>query len=274
MQPTDRTSQLPFIDVNTHVFAWPFRHSRYSSPKSLARYLRDHGIQHAWVGSFEAVLHRDIDGVNRRLAVACQSMPGCQPFGTVHLGLATWKEDLNRCFDEYRMPGIRLYPGYHQYHLSDRRVADLLRQCGARRRLVQIVLSLEDARTQHPLVQVPPVDPAPIAGLAAQNAELPIVLLNAFREQRMAVLSELTQQPNVYLELSTLEGVAGLERTLNLVPASQILFGSQTPYYYPLAAILKLKEANIGAAQRQAIASENARRILRYVRTQETPGPP
>ena len=256
------TPTIPLIDVNVHLFAWPFRRLPDDDPMRLERRLAQQGVQQVWAGSFEAVLHRDVDGVNRRLAAMCRRLgPAWRPFGVVHPLLPDWEEDLRRCAVRYRMPGIRLYPNYHQYGLEGAPFSRLLE--GARRRgmIVQIAVSLEDERTQHPLVRVPPVDVAPLCDVPA-DATPPIVLLNACRVVPAAVRNRLVRNPRIHFDLATLEGAAGLERWLRTMPVQQTLFGSHAPFFYHESATAKLNESVIGGALRKQIVYDNAARLM------------
>src|SRR5207249_11009291 len=56
------------IDSNVHLFKWPFRNLKYDRTEALVAKLRRHKITQAWAGSFEAVLQKQLDAANRRLA--------------------------------------------------------------------------------------------------------------------------------------------------------------------------------------------------------------
>ena len=127
-EPHGRADSPPdIVDTNVHVFDWPFRKLKYAGAKALVAKLRRHRITQAWAGSYEGLLHRNLDGVNARLAEECQANGDKMlvPFGTVNPALPDWEEDLRRCQEKYRMPGVRLYPSYHNYTLQRPEVARL-----------------------------------------------------------------------------------------------------------------------------------------------------
>src|SRR3954454_11402020 len=60
------------IDSNVHLFEWAFRELKYDRTAALVAKLRRHRITQAWAGSFEAILHKQLDASNRRLAEECR----------------------------------------------------------------------------------------------------------------------------------------------------------------------------------------------------------
>src|SRR5688572_27190126 len=95
------------VDTNVHLFEWPFRKLKYDRTEALIAKLRKHRITQAWAGSFEAVLHKQLDLTNRRLAEECQKRGDGMliPIGSVNPAWSDWEEDLRRCHEQYGMPG-------------------------------------------------------------------------------------------------------------------------------------------------------------------------
>ena len=252
------------IDVNVHLSRWPFRRLAGDELPKLIEKLRAGGVSQAWVGSFDGIFHKDVGAVNARLAVDCrQGDPGMLvPFGTVNPTLPDWAEDLRRCHEEHKMPGIRLYPGYHGYGLGEPVLEELLAMADERGLVVQFVVRIEDTRMQHPLMRVPDVDPKPLPALLAAHPKLRVLLLDALKTVQGAPLDTLMAAGQVYVEISMLEGVEGISNLLKHVPVERILFGSHLPLFLLESALLKLQESDLTPAEMDAITHSNAERLL------------
>lgn len=252
------------IDTNVTLSRWPFRRLRGDETAELVKILRHHGVTQAWAGTFDGILHKDIAAANTRLVAEChQHGHGILlPFGTVNITLPAWEEDVRRCVEDHKMRGIRVFPNYHGYKLDHPDFARLLALCDQHRLILQLAVSIEDERTQHPLMQVKDVDAAPLAGLLKSHPNLRVVILNTFRATGSRNLAHLSACKNVYFEISTRETVAGVEMLAQRIPVERILFGSHAPFFYFESAVLKLKESVLNPEQLRAISSENAKRLL------------
>ena len=249
-------------DTNISLSRWPFRRLPGDDPADLVARLRKRNVTQAWAGSFDALLHEDIAGVNAQLAADCRRYGEgfLIPFGTVNVRLPDWKEDLRRCAEEHRMPGIRVHPSYQGYSVTDPAFAELLSLAAAREVVVQIAAAMEDERTQNPLVRVSEVPLAPLVDLIGKVPRLKLQILNA-RALTPGLLTKFAAAGNVYCEFSITEGVYGLARLVEQAP-DRVVFGSRFPFFYFESSLLKLQEAGLNEEQRRAILSGNAARLL------------
>jgi predicted TIM-barrel fold metal-dependent hydrolase len=253
------------------LFQWPFRRLKYDRTDRLTAKLRKHRITQAWAGSFEAVLHKQLDAVNRRLAEECRTRGGGMlvPIGSVNPAWPDWEEDLRRCHEEYGMPGVRLYPAYHGYTLEEPQFARLLSEAAKRNVLVQIVLRLEDERVHHPAISVPAVEMAPLVDAMKQAPQAKVQLINAAGPLLGANVSALVEETNVTFDIAAVEGNGGVGRLIEgknpsyrgAVPVERLLFGSHAPFFPCESALMKLFESPLNRGQLENLMRGNA---IRY----------
>ncbi len=253
------------IDTNVSLGAWPFRQEVLSTTAALTEKLRTYNVTQAWAGSFEALLHKDISSVNVRLAEECAKQKTMLvPVGAINPMLPGWEEDLRRCVEVHHMPGIRLHPNYHGYKLSDPVFKQLLGVATERGLFVQIAVIMEEERTIHPLVNVPPTDTTPLLDVLKTTPGARVQLLNAFRTMKGEPVLKLAAS-GVRFEIAMLEGVAGIANLLEKFPLDCLCFGSHAPFFYFESAQLKLGESALGEAQRRAVRTQNALKFSRAV---------
>ncbi len=249
------------IDVNVCLPPWPFRRLPVQTAAELAQHLARRGIQEAWVGSCEGCFQRDMAGVNARLHAACQAAESARliPWGTVNPLAPDWREDVRRCREQYQMPGLRVTPSCHGYTLEAPELAELFAAAQTAGLKIQLVVSWEDERTQHPVFRIPKLDLTPLPGLVARFPELRLMLLNAFRVLTLDAAKVLAEAGHVAFDLAWLEGVDRVAQLVSNVGEDRVMLGSYFPIFYLESALLKLQETTLPAAIQQKIHSDNAR---------------
>ena len=260
------------IDTNVNLFDWPFRALKYRDTRALVAKLKRHRVIEAWAGSFEALLSKDMNGVNARLAAECHDRgPGFLiPFGSVNLAWPDWPEDVRRCHEVHKMPGIRIYPGYQPFDLDHPGMEPLLKMTTERGLILQVVFGMEDPRVYHPILNVGPVTFGPLSRAVNGTPNAKVQLLHFSGSSLGADLSQFMAKPNTFMDISRLEGNGAVGRMLGTIQGlpsprvsiDRIAFGSHAPYFPVETAILKLIESPLDAQQLQAIMQGNARRLL------------
>ncbi|MGO9464684.1 MAG: amidohydrolase family protein [Isosphaeraceae bacterium] len=270
--PEEPAAGPEIIDTNVHLFQWPFRRLKYDRTEALLRKLRRHRIAQAWAGSFESVLHKQLDGANQRLVAECREHGGGLfiPIGSVNPVWPDWEEDLRRCHEEYKMRGIRLYPAYHRYALDHPELLRLMAAASRRGLLVQIVMRMEDERVHHPSIIAPVVDASPLREILVKVPEARVQLLNADAVFRSGRLRALIEQTKTTFDIAALEGDGGIGRLIDgthptyrgQVPFNRLMFGTHAPFFPCESAVLKLFESPLDRQQLDKIMFASARTLL------------
>lgn len=251
------------IDSNVYLSRWPSRRLPLDETALLVDKLRASGITQAWAGSFDALLHKDITAVNDRLTAECANHAELLlPFGGINLALPNWQSDVRRCREVHGMRGVRLHPNYHGYTFDDPRFAELLKLAAEHRLVVQIVVRMEDDRTQHPLLRAPVVDLSPLPAILKSPPSVQVQLLNSGRDVTPAILSQLAECPYAWIEFAMTEGVGGVAQLSSQFPFERILLGTYAPFFAVESSLLKLEESELGAALHGRITRANAESLL------------
>ena len=271
--PMATPSEAPgIIDTNVNLFNWPFRALKYRDTKALVAKLRKHRVIEAWAGSFEALLSKDMSGVNTRLADECRTQgPGFLiPFGSVNLAWPDWGDDVRRCHEIHQMPGLRIYPGYQPFDLGHPAMESLVKMTAERGLILQVVFGMEDPRVHHPVINVGPVTFAPLLKAVQNTPNAKVELLHFSGSSQGEDLSQFMTKANAVMDISRLEGNGAIGRMIgsitglssSRVPVERIVFGSHAPYFPVETGILKLIESPLEVQQLHAIMQGNARRLL------------
>jgi predicted TIM-barrel fold metal-dependent hydrolase len=265
MRATGASATIPFegpiTDTNAYLGEWPIRHLALAESAALQNKFSAQKVTSAWVGSLDVLFHKDLAEVNARVAKICAGSGVLRPVGAVNPALPRWEEDIERCA-KLGMHVIRLHPNYHSYKLDDPRFIELLKLATAQKLSVQIAVVMEDERTQHPLLRVPPVDVGPLPQALEAVPEARVMLLNWQRSTSQGPTMTLLKNTQVMFDIAMLEGMAGIEALLGELPLERIVFGSYAPVFYFESAKLKLQESDLDEKQLRAITHENAQRFI------------
>lgn len=259
---SDKTPPVRIIDTNVSLFRWPFRRLPLDDAEVLVKKLRSLGIEQAWAGSFEGILHRDIASVNARLADVCAQWPELVAIGSLNPELPGWEEDLRRCREIHRMPGIRLHPNYHGYTLDDPRFAELLKQATVAGLFVQLTAAIEDTRTQHSHLRMSDVDLAPLIEVVRSVPGARVQILNY--RPRGDTFERLARTTDVVFDTARVDATDGVPKLVRSLSPGRVLLGTHAPFLIPEAALIRVHESGqLEEEGLRAVYAGNAERFLK-----------
>lgn len=195
--------------------------------------LREAGVATAWAGSFDGLFHKDLAGVNSRLVEACTQEVGdvLKPFGSVNPTLPDWEDDIRRCHETHRMPGVRLHPSYHGYALDDPRFVRLVALAAERGLMVQIVAWLKNKPRKWLRPREARVDLMPLVGATAKVPTARIVVANGVRDVDDPKFRELARLRQVSFDMGELPDADDIDRLIQATARDRVYFGSSAPLY-------------------------------------------
>jgi predicted TIM-barrel fold metal-dependent hydrolase len=162
------------------------------------------------------------------------------------------------------MRGVRLHPNYHGYTLADRAFGEAVEAATNHKLVVQIALEMEDVRTQHPLMRVPPVS---VENIAALPLEATVQFLNG-SSKLLPQARRLAGDRRVYFDFAMVEGMDPVGHLAAAASIQRVAFGSYAPLFYFESALLKVREAALSEMDARRVFAGNARELLDGARRQ------
>ena len=254
------------IDTNAYLGSFAFRQLRQNTPDQLLKLMDAKGIDKAMVSNPMAITYKNTQPANEELATAVRGHTDrLIPQAVINPFYAGWEDDLKTCCDEFGIRGVRLYPKWHNYALSDECCGELTSAAVARKMVVSIPVRVTDARQRSWLIDVPDVPLAEIVELIKAYPEGRFMILNGLGFTRSPLGKKDNQLPDNYcIEISRLSATIadGLGQLVSLWDGGRVVFGSGMPFKYPDVALLKLEVLDASEEVKDRIRSSNAAAML------------
>jgi predicted TIM-barrel fold metal-dependent hydrolase len=250
------------IDVNAYLGHFAFRRLRHNTAESLLKLMDARKIDRAVVSSASAITYRNVQSGNEEVDGEVQAhRDRLIPFSVINPTYTGWENDLKVCHERFGMRGLRLYPGWHNYRLSDSRCLDLVRAAAVRGLIVSIPIRVEDHRQRSWLVDVADVSLDDVAALVRACPEARFLLLNGNGYVRTPLGRQGGGLPaNYRIEISRLTALLDNEigKLVESLGPDRLVFGTGMPFSYPDPALLKLEVLAVSPEQKERILWRNA----------------
>ncbi len=255
------------IDTNAYLGAFAFRQLRYNTADSLLRLMDEKQIDRAMVSSAAAITYRNTQSGNEEVAAEVEPhRDRLIPIAVINPFYAGWRDDLEICHEKFGMKGLRLYPKWHNYALTDEKLLELVEEATGRKMFVSIPMRVEDYRQRSWLVDVPDTPLGEIVELVKACPQARFILLNGIGYAGSPLGKAENGLPaNYCIEISRLSAVIANEMAtlLGNLGAERLVFGSGMPFTYPDPALLKLEVLDATDDVKERIRSGNATDLLK-----------
>ena len=257
------------LDINAYVGHWPFQHYNFNTCSTLMERMDRFGVSSAIISNLNGVFYKNTQSANEELAEEIRSdsrFPGRYiPFAVINPIYAGWKHDLEVCSERYKMKGIRLYPLYHDYAITDPACLELIKMAKERDMIVSFVMRMVDSRarswmdiqTEWTLKDImPAIRAVPDARYMILNAANSLEL----DENDMNILKGVSYL--IDTSGRALSDPAGVIKTFGV---EKIAFGTHSPILDYLTGRLRiesLRESEADEKTKEMLRSGNALRIM------------
>lgn len=259
------------VDFFTGIGNWPFRKLKYGIVDQFIKLLDKEGIDRAVVYSITSILAKDCMDGNREVAETTVAHASrIIPFAVINPGFPGWERDFTTCFNDMGFKGLRLFPTYHDYDLTDKCFSEIIALAGEKNIPVALAVRVEDERQHHWLMKVPQLDIDSAVKAISKFPKATFILSGAKFPELCDVKKSLSQCDNWYFDIARMQGrhssrgsVEVLVKAVEEFGAEKILYGSNAPFQYVQSSLLKVQNASISDGDKKMILSGNALGMLK-----------
>jgi len=119
------------LDINAYIGHWPFKQIKFNTCEALMDRMDQFGVDISVISNLNGIFYKNTQPANEELYNEIQSNRKFHdrviPIAVINPIYAGWRDDFEICIDKWGMRGIRLYPKYHDYELTDSACIELVK---------------------------------------------------------------------------------------------------------------------------------------------------
>jgi predicted TIM-barrel fold metal-dependent hydrolase len=248
------------IDTNVNLGPWPFAPLPELAAPQLAARLGAAGIRRALVSPLAAVFLPDPMPANAKLFAVVRRTPALLPVPVLNPALANWREQLTMCLAAAPIRAVKLFPNYHNYRLTARRLDDFMAAIARAGLRLIVNVRLEDERHRYFALKIKGVPAKDVARFLRRFPDQHVFLAGLYRPELKQLAAD---HKNFSADIAFCEWAETVKDLLAAMPARRLMLGTNTPLLSTRAQADKLRLAQIPARTKALIGTENARRFFK-----------
>jgi uncharacterized protein len=270
------------LDINAYVGHWPFKQLQYNTCRKLLERMNKFGVAASVISNLNGIFYKNTQSANEELDEELKSdrQFGGRfiPFAVINPVYAGWRADLETCVTKMGMKGIRVFPQYHDYEITDPSFVELVKRARDRGLPVAIDIRMVDSR-QKSWLDIPVFIPGPVRydvitkewtlkNIVPMINEVPdakYIIVNVANSLRLNDEDlEAVRKANILFDTSG-RSMSNLPELIKRYGKEKFAFGSHSPILDYLSGRLRIEYMNDSEADeatKELIRSANAVRMI------------
>lgn len=275
------------IDINSYAGHWPFKQLQYTTCAARLERMNRFGIDISVISSLNGIFYKNTQSANEELSYELKSDRKFNgrfiQFAVINPIYAAWRDDLETCVEKMGMKGVRVYPQYHDYSITDPAFIELVKEAKDRGLPVAIDIRMVDSR-QRSWMDIPIFEPKEekydiitkewnlvnIIPIIKEVPDAKYIIVNLANGLDLSSEDlDLIKLANVLFDTSgrSLREENRLSELLKKFGNEKFAFGSHSPVLDQLTGLLRIEMMNQSEADepvKELLRSGNARKMLNF----------
>ena len=257
------------LDINAYVGHWPFKQLKFNTCEASIERMDQFGIDISVISNLNGIFYKNTQAANKELHDEINSKKQFRdrfiPFAVINPIYAGWRDDLEECRTKFGMKGIRLYPKYHDYDLSNPACIELVKLAHDYDLPVAFSFRMVDSRQRSWMDIDIEWDLKDIVPIVKAVPDARYIFLNLTNSIKLNDEDELLlKDANILIDTSG-RSVNDFPELIDRFGKEKFAFGSHAPildYMTGLLRIESLKDEEANEEIKNLFRYENAKKIL------------
>jgi uncharacterized protein len=257
------------IDINANIGHWPFEQTNCNTCQALLERMNKYGVDKSVVSNINGIFYKDTQAANEELQAEILSDKNFRDrfilFAVINPIYAGWKNYLNTCITKFGIKGIRLYPLYHDYEITDPSCIELVKIARDRGLIVAFTLRMVDSRPRSWMDISKEWSMKDILPIIKEVPDAKYFILNVANS---IMVSEeetgLLKKTNILFDTSG-RNISNLGELLKTYGKDKFAFGTHSPILDYLSGLLRVESLRADEADettKEILRSGNAKKHL------------
>jgi predicted TIM-barrel fold metal-dependent hydrolase len=257
------------IDINANIGHWPFEQTNCNTCKALLERMNKYGVDVSVVSNMNGIFYKDTQAANEELHEELMANRRFKnrfiPFAVINPIYVGWKNDLDICITKMGVKGIRFYPLYHDYELTDPSCIELVKRARDHGLIVAFTLRMVDSRPRSWMDINKEWSLKDVIPIVMEVPDAKYFILNAATNVQLNQEdTDLFKKSDIIIDTSG-KAISNLVNLLNNYGKDKFAFGTHSPILDYLTGMLRIESLRASEADEQTkelLRSGNAKRIL------------